>query len=57
MESYNYRITTIDDYILISYNNEKIKDDWVIVSHKDLYYINLESILDKSIEFDIYCIL
>ena len=47
----------IDDYILISYKKEKINDDWVIISHNDLYYINLESILDKSVEFDIYCIL
>lgn len=57
MESDNYIITKIDDYILISYKKEKINDDWVIISHNDLYYINLESILDKSVEFDIYCIL
>ena len=57
MESDNYIMAKIDDYILISYNKKKINDDWVIISHKDLYYINLESILDKSIEFDIYCIL
>lgn len=57
METDNYIISKTDDYILITYKKEKISDDWIIISTKDLYYINLESILDKSVEFDIYYIL
>lgn len=58
MEKEIYVTSKINEYILITYKKEQISDDWVIISTKDLYYINLESILDKSIdELDVYYIL
>lgn len=58
MELDNFIIENINDYILITNKEKKnIENDWILISKTDLYYVNIESILDASIEFDIYCIL